>query len=798
MNKTLAVILSLVVINLSAQAEEATYFHKEISNFSLDADTGIQPDSWSEPLKIDGKSSRTLIAGKEGQIILPIWWENTDRPVPGNNALAEIHFKDTATNPVRVNLHAGLPNDVEIHRIGGLADNKWKTAHIPIPWDQIIRIKDKQLTAITLFSDTDLSVHSIRIKKANEQIDETRWAAETRAWIARAQKDKRANAGMPPAQKPALTESTAQQQAILYARSMVNLVYPNSAPQSQDVINAIEIQLAENEMEGRQFAIYANQKNLENITLSCSPLLDNTGNELDAQLELFTVEYACASPNKGKQTLYPQRLWPQYPINISSGQSHGYWLNLETQRNKSKAGTYNGTIKILSDGKTIGSATLNITVLPIDLLTMSEAGLHLGACIPRLIPAHELHELARHNHNSINLWYTGTWSGRTLIKNGDDFDINFGPWNDFMKHAKAAGVENFVYFLGGNPYGYPDSMHLERDLYRYAYSDKTNVDEARTEWLKKAWDADGKLPDEIRDLYSKWTKKFYGHAKANNWPEPIVTPFDEPAKWTQESWARAKQYRWLKPSGSYSFRVIPNRKNKAFLEEMGKKGIEVEYLCDGGAGPWIKTHFKDCAKVIHDAWPGARVYASIHHAEAGLPFLEDSDVFCTNAIHQDLELGDKVRAVPNKTFWQYTGTNDRTPPAVPWFTCGVYFGSFGARGSLIWAYNWSSRFDTSSGGGQWAYGWTTPYSLVRTPYLEGLREGYDDRRYMETLKRIAESKNQSKKADDLLTSIFNEAKHAHNQNKDTIRDYFNQTKDPERAIKYRKQIVDLILELQKE
>ena len=577
---------------------------------------------------------------------------------------------------------------------------------------------------------------------------------------------------------------------------MVNLIYPNSAPQTDDQIHALHVQLALNELEGRQFAVYAPHTALEEVTVACSELLDDNGQKLQAKLEWFTVEYACVAAKKGMHALYPQRLWPQFPTDIPAGQSHAYWLNVETQRGASQAGRYHGTIHIRSKDQIIGSAQLTIEVLPIDLLSMSEAGLHLGACIPRLIPAHELQELARHNHNSINLWYSGTWAGRPILKNGHDFDINLSHLDDFMQHATAAGVENFIYFLGGDPYDYPDSMHLERDLYRYAYSDNENVDEARTEWLKKAWATQGALPTEIRDLYGKWMQKFYSHAQANNWPEPIVTPFDEPAKWTQESWARAKQYRWRKENGSYVFRVVFNRKNDAFLEDMQKKGIAVEYLCDGGAGPWIKTHFKDCAQIIHNAWPAARIYASIHHAKSGLPFLEDCDVFCTNAIHQDQELGDKVRAVPNKTFWQYTGTNDRTPPAVPWFTCGVYFGSFDARGSLIWAYNWSQRFDTSNGGGQWAYGWTSPYSLVRTPYLEGLREGYDDRRYMETLKSIAATKGQEQKAADFLHRIFNEAKQAHNQNKDTIHDYFNQTKDPERAMKYRKEIVAYVLDLQ--
>ena len=99
------------------------------------------------------------------------------------------------------------------------------------------------------------------------------------------------------------------------------------------------------------------------------------------------------------------------------------------------------------------------------------------------------------------------------------------------------------------------------------------------------------------------------HAKEKNWPEQILTPFDEPDKWRQ-----SRQ----------------------------------------GTGKWIRPQFEQCCNLIHEAWPATRVYGSMHHAPAIL-FLPVMNVFCTNAVGEDPALGDKVRK-GGKTFWQYSGT----------------------------------------------------------------------------------------------------------------------------------------------
>ena len=70
------------------------------------------------------------------------------------------------------------------------------------------------------------------------------------------------------------------------------------------------------------------------------------------------------------------------------------------------------------------------------------------------------------------------------------------------------------------------------------------------------------IPPQIVPLYKKWVAKVMQHAKEKNWPEQILTPFDEPAKWVQQAGRK---------SGATS-----NDPNVI------------------GTGPWIKPHFEQC------------------------------------------------------------------------------------------------------------------------------------------------------------------------------------------------------------
>jgi hypothetical protein len=272
----------------------------------------------------------------------------------------------------------------------------------------------------------------------------------------------------------------------------------------------------------------------------------------------------------------------------------------------------------------------------------------------------------------------------------------------------------------------------------------------------------GKVLDEIRGDYRDWVKQVSEHALANGWPELIFTPFDEPAK------HRQKPYR--------------------------KEGhLDDELVI--GTGPWIKGHFEDACELIREAAPTTRIYGSIHHS-SGIEFLPVIDVFCTNAIGMDPALGDKVRdGGPDKHFWQYTGVGAGSDPARMRYSYGYYFGAFNSRGSLLWAYNWGSRFDTTEGN-NWMICWDTPFSTIPTLSYEGLREAWDDRRYIETLKQTAAAEGVEKEVNVFLENIFTEAVHSRAEGgEDTVDDFWNETTQLNKLDEWRSMIANKIIEI---
>ena len=309
-------------------------------------------------------------------------------------------------------------------------------------------------------------------------------------------------------------------------------------------------------------------------------------------------------------------------------------------------------------------------------------------------------------------------------------------------------------------------MNLEKELFILMH-DEGDREERLEKFLKLSADKSnrGKVLEEIRGVYAQWVKEVTEHALANEWPELILTPFDEPAK------ARQKPYR--------------------------KEGHENDDLVIG-TGPWIGEHFIDGCEIIRNsAAPGTRIYGSIHH-DSGIEFLPYFDVFCTNAIHLDTALGDKVRAGgDDKYFWQYTGVGAASEPARLRYSFGYYFGAFDSRGSLLWAYNWGGRFDTTEGN-NWMICWDTPFSTIPSLSFEGLREAWDDRRYIETLKKTAASKGREDEALSFLDAIFKEAVYSKAEGgEDTVDNFWNEINDMEKLDEWRYAIADKIMDMSK-
>ncbi|KKM73089.1 hypothetical protein LCGC14_1413980 [marine sediment metagenome] len=378
---------------------------------------------------------------------------------------------------------------------------------------------------------------------------------------------------------------------------------------------------------------------------------------------------------------------------------------------------------------------------------MQEAGLDHGSCVGGLCTLQELKTLFEFNHTGMDIWFGGA-QPQMKVRDGKLVQ-DWYYLDNWMEYAvKKLGMTHIFWFLGGDPLGFPDTLNLERDLYRAMEGD---VHVGRKKFLKGTNAKPNKVVPELRDLYVEWVRQTAEHAKANAWPKRIILhPFDEPNKWTTR---RA----WKNPY----HHVI-------------------------GSGPWIKPHFKDNARLIRkgaEGYDNIEIGADVYSSGAGMAFINDIDVFCTNAIRGDQELGNKVRAA-GRQFWQYGGCNDRSSAYDGRSRFGFYFSAYDSRGHLTWAYNTLPRFDTTVSQG-WGFGWYTPFGTVLTPFMIGQREAYDDRRWVETYRKAVGAGAAKKLLDDIHRQAI-----ALRHDRKAPKDFAERVERVQRLDKWRNRIIE--------
>lgn len=724
-------------------------------------------DAWG-PAQADGTVAyRAVRAGRVARINLPAWWEAQDlRPAEGRRFVLVLTFKDTVRTPVVFLTHGANGTyyaPAEVHRFGGSGDGAWKTVRLPFGWDQIVRQLSidpaQERPDRTGFSfqaaEVDLPISALRVLPA-EAADEVAYNAETRAWVAQVQAGQRqAN---PLQLEPRRFKLADERQAVVAFPwpAMLQLL-PEAQPRDEQVGAALKLRTCIGMLEAGSFGVYANGTELTNLDYAVSELTDSAGNAFAGTIVRRTAEYAMAQVSKVPR-LVPLRLWPAYPTTVGAGRSQWLWFNVQTVRGQTKPGIYRGTVTVRCDQ---GRSTLplELEVLPLDLPSMDECGFIAGGCMRSMTPVHDIAFQVGYNANAVSFFYP--CAPTPMSGKGGQLRIDFRYMDDWYRRARRLGCKAVVYFCGGDPYSWPESLHVLRDFSRM---DKSGDDEraSRIAWGMAQNAAPERILPEVRPLFQEWIRQMHGQAVRNGWPELIFSPFDEPAKWTQD------------------------RRNENPL------GTVI------GAGPHLKPFFKDCAAAIHEVDPSIRVYASIHHNDhkgvqgMGECFIPDVDVFCANCIHEDPALGDKVRA-GGKTFWQYTGAGAASGPDRSRYSFGFYFGSFDARGGLVWACNYAG-YDTSGANEQAAYAWQTPFDTIPSPWFEGYRAGWDDRRIIELFrKRFAGDAARLAILDGIFAEVRREMQAGRQQGgRDTVNDFWNAIADASRLDAWRNRLLDAL------
>ena len=565
--------LALLAISAAAAAELPEVKLGDIDRPNLSKGWGA--------MQTEGDVTYRLAAkGAMRTVDIPAWWPADKlRPPTGKSYVFEVRYKDTATKPVIFYSQGGLGKywgPQEVHRFGGFADGKWKTAEVPVNADQLIRLPGRRSkTGFGLLAEADLPVAWVKLRPGRAG-DEERYNAETRQWFARSQA-KRRKATPVKAEPLILKQAESLGPVLAYAWPWMKALDPASHPQARQIGAAVKIRMCLNELEGGSFGVFAHGKDLTGVDYTVTDLTGPNG-KLAADVIRRTAEYSVVKAGKKGYRWIPIRLWPAYKADIPKNQSHWFLLNIRSRRGVTRPGVYKGKITITCD-QGQAALPLEVKVLPIDLPTMDEAGLFMGGCVKGLVPFHDFEFARDYNQNGINLWCAGVRPGMKIVK--DKLVLDFEYLDEWMLGARKRGLKGVVWFLGGNPYGFPHTMTLLRELQAI---DSRGLREPYTEVQWETIQADkanrNKPMPAQRELLAEWVRQVDAHAKQAGWPEIILSPFDEPVKW---------------PQGPYK-----------------KEGHEKYKHCIG-AGPWIKPYFKDMCAVIHQAAPGMRVYGSIHH-----------------------------------------------------------------------------------------------------------------------------------------------------------------------------------------
>lgn len=720
----------------------------------------IQAAAFNAPSKLKLPVEVTSVSGwqqQEGRFILkekssgvleaPAWWQG-DRPQRGEMVVLEVEYLDDLKAPVRAEIYSGLGTArpySELHRFGGVGDGVWKKARVPASADFIfLHLPGKTIRFRLTPEGGELKARSFRLVAPNSD-EESRYNEQTRAWVRRVQQ----RAKMDPsywdlAQTPVLDANWASAPVVPFARNWMDLVLPISAPQAGEAGASLKARMFRNEYETVQLGIFANGADLRNCQVSVDPIRNASGKTV-AQAKVRVAEYSLVHafhmPSYFVEP-FPQRLWPAYPFDVETGRSHLVMIVLGTDEKSSEPGKYTTRVRITAEGAQEVSVPLELEILPVRLLTMDQAGLKLGGCTTGLLPEFELKFLREYNHNMINIWYSGVRP--ELSKKGEDFELDFRVMDDWMAAAKRQGINDHVYFLGGNPYSFPRTMHLPRTLAATMFG----LDDSG--WRELSFKDPNRVPPQVAPLVVEWARRFREHALEADWPNVVLTPFDEPAKWHQYSSSLGMMY-------------------------------------------FIKPQFKQQVRLIRQGYPEAQIYGSIHHYYGGIEFLEDVDIYCTNAVAENWGMPDEVRAA-GKILWQYSFTNDRSMPSVARYTFGFYFAGHDSRGSLVWAYNWGNRFDTLDGS-NWMYTWNTPFDVIPMPFAEGLREAWDERRLLETIKRTAKEKNVD--ITGFLAGLYEESSRARGRGgRSTLDDFWERAKNDLVMETLHDRMVEKLLELQ--
>jgi hypothetical protein len=359
-----------------------------------------------------------------------------------------------------------------------------------------------------------------------------------------------------------------------------------------------------------------------------------------------------------------------------------FWLDVFADRG-AEAGEYTGIVEAIGrDNKVLAQARVNVELLPIDLPPPAECSYKMGF-FSGMLPAPRMQQLLiDHNCNTMVLYLDGT---APLIRVSDsDVVADFTTIDQQFRSAKRLGISPIVWVLSTRPEQFPQSLHLEKSLLRaslVAQRKLTHREDNRIlRYLRSYFeDKRNQVAPPVRELVKQWLDLVGRHAADAPWPDLAFCPMDQP-----------------------------------------------EYL-HGPSQQWAKERFADTASLISEAADGRFDVFGLLRNQFGEAILEYCDLSCLTFLGANPSVAEKARQ-GGRPVWGFANCKNDTTMAHARFLAGALPMRLQADGMLFWALEWGRST-------AWRY---IAGDVIYNASLIGIREGGDDRRYMEALLRTAD------------------------------------------------------------
>ncbi|MCG3179420.1 MAG: hypothetical protein BIFFINMI_01755 [Phycisphaerae bacterium] len=684
---------------------------------------------------------RVTAGTRRARLAFPRPWTGDGFVAPGPLAIT-LEYRDTLTSPSTLHLRQfSSVHDRYVGHFGGAGDGRWKQAVFAIDPELLASDDDGRCEASIGGLGRELPEIDKPTATPGLEVRAVAFAPLTDALLARSRERRweaygRLLAAATKGLQPPTTQPEPADVPDRYVRlGFVPFTQPDEAQLEPGRCPAhdrwglppIRMRSAGGQLASGSAAFYA----LKDLSLSAdvTPLRASDGatigagcivlrRSLFAPVQDYDYDEASRRWKPAKRHALVEQWLPRVdgPIAVAAGRATRVRIEVAVPP-ETRPGVYRGRLTLRSAGGG-ESADVELTVRPFTLDTLERHGVATGAFTDGPSKQAELADMADHGLNSHMMFLSGF--PLPIRNEGGRLTSDWTRWNWWVRRLKSAGMTGpLVIVLGNDSRGFLEQQIGE--LFGIAGLTKENhfIDTGN---------------ERLNGLYIEALRQLVANARANDWPEVVLLPYDEPTE------------RLIEP-------------------------------------------YRDRCRRIHEALPGVRIYGvSMNRLNWAEQIVDSSDIVVANGSFSDIARLCRRRG---RTLWTYGGG-----VASPWMDpswvrdmIGEQTWNLGSRGRWWWAYHWTDGEPLLEIGPGVEPGWVTAaYESCGEPIpafgYQAARAGLDDLRYLLMLDRLIAEEPKSPAAElaaDWLAQLRGGGRQNYMIARDAVAQWVEQQPDRDRS-----------------